>query len=433
MCQLFKLCGLFFAIANINVDAFPFQLVHQWKASTGGSILSIDVLVGNTPGQQVLASAGHKDDGNIRLWPFEHENIKDMGQSSIGVKVHDGGSSIFTLSRLLPDSSSQMQYLASGSFDRSAKIHRAVGGADFRLETIGALPEHTGWVRKVALTSFRDNQHASNSPIALSIGCNLINVWTLIDNEASVTEACNNAVRIARLDAGPSPDDPAEEIFRRHDILSFAIVEDSSNSYVVAGLVDGTVRAFRAKYREWYNRKTNNSSPYDATGSCDCAGVENDHDSIAIAENENPCISMNAHDGRVTAVLAIDGMCDFVTTGYDGRWIRWHIEEDGSTLIKTAEGCIPSVPASADHGVEGQRICSAVVIADKQDNTHTLCMATNSGCVYRTNLSNAETCEMIWKSDNTSCKVAAISHTVQDGCLSIFASTSDGMIMVFQQ
>ena len=161
----------------------------------------------------------------------------------------------------------------------------------------------------------------------LSIGCNLINVWTIQQASASRQKhkkdsSVVDVVRVARLDAGPSPDDPPQEsAFRRHDILSIAVVvvvaadpsssrqqssSSSSSSWIVAGLVDGTIRVFPANFQEWANRI--DVSPYDATGSCDCATTVDSLEDASprlVPDDETPCSSTNAHTGRVTCVLCI--------------------------------------------------------------------------------------------------------------------------------
>mmetsp|Transcript_4836 Transcript_4836/g.8246 ORF Transcript_4836/g.8246 Transcript_4836/m.8246 type:complete len:279 (-) Transcript_4836:703-1539(-) len=242
------------------------HLVHQWKASKGSiltaAVVQPSVLVegeathghDNKHQQPILVAGGHADDGRIRCWRLsggssggtKKETVQEIqvqgGSGGDGAKVHDG--SIFSLTPL--HTHQNVNYLVSGSFDRSAAIHRVDVATSSHVvtETIGRLSEHTGWVRLVeaveveSLSSEVDDERTAGTSISLlSIGCNYINAWTFL--------ADGEVVRIARLDAGPSPDDPPDETFRRHDMLSFAILDDddddnSKEKWIVAGLVDGT-------------------------------------------------------------------------------------------------------------------------------------------------------------------------------------------------
>ena len=543
-------CWIYYSTTTVNAHALQ-QPIYQWKASPG-SILAANVVSAVTDDHDpswttttmtttertmprvrpILATSGHSDGGTIRFWPILvkdnttkdeerggdssstiviDDNMASLSSSSSSsssfCKVHDG--SIFTLSSSNSDGSSLLDsssfsYLVSGSFDRSASIHRVEVVPDgdtektsnnVHLETIGVLPDHTGWVRGVQAVHVPNNNDRRLFPIqVLSIGCNLINVWTIQQASASRQKhkkdsSVVDVVRVARLDAGPSPDDPPQEsAFRRHDILSIAVVvvaadpsssrqqstSSSSSSWIVAGLVDGTIRVFSANFQEWANRI--DVSPYDATGSCDCATTVDSLEDASprlVPDDETPCCSTNAHTGRVTCVLCIPDTTDFVSVGYDGRWVRWRIIEqeqhdsnlnidNAFSVSKVEEGYVPSVNEDDDDDDEGNRIlCATVVVsnttASAASATIYIYIGTKSGCLYRACLASSSSktndsggeCKLVWRKSTSTTEAAnhdcscysitAITHAKQDDDdddddenIQVFACRSDGIAMVFQ-
>ena len=415
------------------------QLIHKWRASKG-SILAAETFIEIKSGRRILATGGHSDDGRIRFWELGTSGTglgsfnAQCSAEGIGVEAHSG--SIFSLSHV-NDVRRSESYLVSGSFDRSAAIHRVVplpgeegenNTFDAKLETVGVLPEHTGWVRGVQAVQHSTKCDAGNEISILSIGCNLINVWLINYLDRSV-------VRLARLDAGPSPDDPPEETFRRHDILSIAVVGDDEN--IVAGLVDGTVRVFDAKFDTWYSRSE--QSPYDATGSCDCVKVPDKEGVGTLVEDEKPVLSANAHSGRVTSVLGIPGSSDFVSVGHDGRWIRWAIDKDGGSLSQVLEGYVPPAAAESDND-EGSRICSACISASRQSKECNLYVGTINGCLHKANASEGGKCERVWgghdensSSNEKCCPISAITCMEKEDSLVLIVCRSDGEVMTFRE
>ena len=383
-----------------------FQLLHQFKASSG-SILASEVLSIKEGSGLYLATAGHGDSGTVRLWPLQsilqadHNSNEEEGFSSSSLDAHQG--SIFTLSCVRQNDD---LFVATGSFDRAAKLYQLTTDDEGMItEPLlrGILPEHTGWVRQVEAILPLQSQN-NNLPVVLSIGCEYINAWTTATtNEAS-------SVRIARLDAGPSPDDHEE--FRRHDILCFAVVGETPAAVaIVAGLVDGTLRVFEANLNVWMERY--NNSPYDATGSCGCAddGVVDDR----------PRNAVNAHGGRITSVVPSAACKDtFVTASHDGRWIRWRLEEDFS-LTQIVDGYIPLDD-------DGRRITCAECVDDD-----TLFLGTNTGC-YKACLMKGGESERLWKSDDGS-KISSISSTTtsisDEEANLLILCTSSGDALVF--
>mmetsp|Transcript_15607 Transcript_15607/g.34806 ORF Transcript_15607/g.34806 Transcript_15607/m.34806 type:complete len:454 (+) Transcript_15607:78-1439(+) len=430
------------------------QLIHQWKAARG-SILAADAFVEKQSGRPFLATGGHSDEGRIRLWPLGGRdlNVDTLREGDgVGSRVHDG--SIFSISHLRNNNcaggTSESSYLVSGSFDRSAAIHRVDatlsegddGTVDVELETIGRLPEHTGWVRGVQAVQHSTDRAGSgdgrDAVSVLSIGCNLINVWTVVGKE---DDGSNSVVRLARLDAGPSPSDPPEETFRRHDILSVAIVGgDEDNEWIVAGLVDGTLRVFDAKFVEWYERR-NGGSPYDATGSCDCATFVDEEGGDSTVEDEKPSVSAYAHEGRVTSVLDIPGTSDFVSVGHDGMWVRWNLSHDGATeLSKVGEGYVPATDDGADGDADSRRICSSIIVPDgmREAEQSILYVGTTGGRLYKADVSDGGKCELIWKAEDESrgekiCCVSSMAWMKDDEeTVNIICCRSDGVVMIFR-
>ena len=288
----------------------------------------------------IVAVAGH-DGGHLNLWDISSSDDDDDRPphriSFADHRIHQG--SIFALhvsGSSGKDTDINSVGLISGSFDRSSSWHQLTfisneGKVEVQKKLVGQLPEHTGWARQVKGMSIleEDGQDINTYNINLSIGCNLINVWTAIeanDNDNGTTTTAT--LRIARLDAGPSPDDdPQEDAFRRHDILCLdVLMREDNKSYIVAGLVDGSVRLFDVSSKEWtkqilgiMGKENNNRNTLDATGGC--RPFEN-------YEDERPLLSFYAHEKgtRVCNVHAMYNSDRFVTVGYDGQWIVWKIK-----------------------------------------------------------------------------------------------------------
>ena len=386
---------------------------------------------GSLLGQRnLLATAGH-DGGTVRLWDWDGPHLPSRPRrradrssdarpaadasdlrrppSSRSFDVHGG--SIFSLSSssTLRGFSGGGSLLASGSFDRSAALHRIVaaraypeddGGAtavenakdeagasselnamgSIGMESLGSLRDHTGWVRDVAVVhpatvtnggvsadddcniDMKEIREEGGGRYLLSIGCNFINVcWTAAIEDEGGGEGTMVAKRLARLDSGPSPgDDPTEDGFRRHDILTFAVGGGdggrggnsevggaSMPRYVVAGLVDGTLRAFESQWESWLSRRlqsdeNSGEERYEDSGSC--AAVEG-------LDDDSPVAAVRAHEGRVTGVHALkrhDGVQNsFVSVGYDGGWKVWRLIESKQGLDNEGEGRVSFVKVSS--------------------------------------------------------------------------------------
>ena len=416
-----------------------FHLTQQFQASSKGSVLAIASFPISPSGWQMLAVAGHGG-GYVRFWtvpPSPSEGCPVLAETA---NVHGG--SVFALDRIAPDQSSgvrasdEYMYLVSGSFDRTAKLHRVIisDRNDVTMKTVGDLAEHTGWVRGVRVRT-SGNQYALelSGKHVLSIGCNLINVWTV--KPFSDQRQGFEAVRIARLDAGPSPGDPCEEDFRRHDILCLDLlgdgksVEGKASSWIVAGLVDGTVRVFEGRFDHWQLERFS-KSPYSATGNC--AVVED-------VQDDRPTLAFKAHSGGVTGVHKIPGSPqDFISLGHDGRWVRWHIAysdagvEGRRTPIfaKEREGRVPAVRTGTSEVSTETRIISSSVVTDINQKC-SLVLGTTGGSMYQVDISSkdASACKEIWKDDTGKNSITSIATLGSD---LVAAGTSAGSVMVFQ-
>ena len=489
-------CCLFCVVCSDFVtNCNSLQLRHTWKGSPkGGSILTADVLELRNKGDgaenssRFLATAGHADGGKIRFWTlppsFIFSNDEDRGQKEIELKnlkcesatIHNG--SVFCLSLSTPNLEDRDQgsnpdsiWLVSGSFDRSASIHlvRKTTEDDLSdqgqiaLQTLGSLPEHTGWVRgvKAILLSNRPEEEiydakrmCSNSVYMLSIGCNLVNVWTF-SSRSTHDLPINRILRIARLDAGPSPDDDPAEEFRRHDILAIEIISVDrghcacNDMWLVAGLVDGTIRVFELRWEDWFRLQASGISPYEPTGSC-ALPAPNSGDEGDVTD-DSPIISIAAHDGRVTAIHAIPDTTDFLTVGYDSKWIYWRLEDPSPNssepqLAKLKEGY---VSGTKDPDKLHDRICSSAVVMLDNDqgkeciegSAMMLYTGTTSGSLYRTKLSSSvgfqDETAVLWESEagDEGCYVSALTTMTASGNAkkhSIFACRSDGLVMLFE-
>ena len=445
-----------------SVEALNLDLVHTWKASTKGSILTAAIVqplrVADKEHQQpMLVTGGQAGDGRISCWKLSDNSLEGNKKETVqeiqvgsGARIHDG--SIFSMASCL-STHQNINYLVSGSFDRSAAIHRVDIGKSSHVvtvQTIGRLPKHTGWVRHVEAVEEMtpspeadDERTAGTSISLLSIGCNLINIWSALED--------GEVVRMARLDAGPSPNDPPEETFRRHDILTFAILGDNNGNskarWIVAGLVDGSIRVFVAKFEEWMRRRQN--SPYDATGSCDCPTTTTsfafDHQdeqdmAVHVLEDEKPFLSTNCHEGRITKIHCIQGFPDdFVSTSFDGTWVRWRIDAEMKSLSKLVEGSI----SKAGEQTNEDRICSSTIVTentcdDDGQNNVVMYLGTSSGCLYRSWLSRGGESEKIYGSNgkDVSRSITAMTpwrqKSINRSVEFLVACRSDGTAMLFR-
>lgn len=441
---LFVLCCLYLLCEHhldLLVAVEALHLERHWKASKGSiltaaiiqrsaQVNNVGVKVGepNSHDVPILVTGGH-DGGSIRYWNYLSDEHLGGKTEPCEQEIHKG--SIFSLMACRSCSRQNTNYLVSGSFDRSAAIHRVDIDWPVTFNTIGRLPEHTGWVRRVEAVEERLVETGEDAITLLSIGCNLINLWTVKEDG----EVC----RTARLDAGPSPYDPVEESFRRHDILAFATIglEDNSEAkWIVAGLVDGTIRVFEAKFEKWMKRREN--SPYDATGSCDCFDSDaQDANSSSTVEDEKPIIATSGHAGRITNIHCIQGFPDdFVSTSYDGTWVRWRINAEKKSLSKLVEGSI----AKADEQInERRRICSsAIIITENDRDNDAIYFGTSSGCLHRSSLSVGGESEKIYEcKDKTSSgkdiSITALTyHRRMDQSVDLIACRSDGEILLFR-
>ena len=437
---VFVLCCLYLLREHhLDLAVEALHLERHWRASKG-SILTAAIIQTSNVGVEVeepshsddvpiLVTGGHADSGRIRCWNYSSDDHLEGKTQICEQEIHRG--SIFSLMAWRSCCRQNTIYLVSGSFDRSAAIHRADTDWPVTFNTIGRLPEHTGWVRRVEAVEQRLVETGEDAITLLSIGCNFINLWTVKKDG----EVC----RTARLDAGPSPCDPVEETFRRHDILAFATIglrDNGEAKWIVAGLVDGTIRVFKAEFEGWMKRREN--SPYDATGSCDCFNSdEQDANDSGTVEDEKPILATSGHAGRITNIHCIQGFPnDFVSTSYDGTWVRWRINAENKSLSKLVEGSI----AKSDEEINEKRwICSSTIITEKNDRDNdAIYFGTSSGCLYRSSLSIGGESEKIYE-----CKVKTASgkdisitalthHRRMDQSVDLIACRSDGECMLFR-
>ena len=429
-------------------------VVHTWKASKG-SILTAAIVqpLREHHQQPILVTGGHAGDGRISCWKLSNNSLEGNKKETVqeiqvgsGARIHDG--SIFSMASCI-STHQNINYLVSGSFDRSAAIHRVDVGTSSHavtVQTIGRLPEHTGWVRHVeaveekSLSPEADDERTAGTSISLlSIGCNLINTWSVLED--------GEVARVARLDAGPSPNDPPEETFRRHDILTFAILGDNDGNskakWIAAGLVDGSIRVFVAEFEKWMRRRQN--SPYDATGSCDCpttttttaTSIAFDHqdeqDMVEhVLEDEKPFLSTNCHAGRITKIHCIQGFPDdFVSTSFDGTWVRWRIDAEMKSLSKLVEGSISKAGEQKNEG----RICSSTIVTENtcndRQNNMVIYLGTSSGCLYRSWLSRGGESEKI-HGNGKDASITAMTPWRHKSVELLVACRSDGTAMLFR-
>jgi WD40 repeat protein len=418
------------------------QLQQSWQAAPGSVLATAQVSLSTGT---FLATAGH-DGGRVRLWKLRSKDGED-GESLL--PTHQG--SVFALESSTPSGGN---LLVSGSFDRSAKVQRISFNSDGGLmsKTIASLPEHTGWVRGVRIVDSGDKTgsgaekaNKSDSDLFfLSIGCNLINVWTT-SSEQETSEDAKMSRRLARLDGGPSPGDPLDEPFRRHDILAIDVAQyyksDNDDSafapWIVAGLVDGTLRVFKTRWGVWKSRTQN--LLYDSTGSCSktVEGAEND---------DLPVCSVKAHDGRVTGVHAVPHTHFVVSVGYDGCWRQWKIDLDLSSVELVAVG---DIVGSEKNNPTKTRISSSVIAPQSSDSdvdataqSWSLVMGTAGGQIYRVlaselGLLEPSTSELIWSEEDASITaLTCIDKCANDsqgsnGIFAIAAGTSKGIVRLF--
>jgi WD40 repeat protein len=391
-------------LLRFHLSVSALQLQQSWQASKK-SVLAVSRVMllptsPESPTRYLLATAGHEG-GTVRFWeaPF--------GETAAVVSTHKG--SIFTLA-------SQKDYLLSGSFDKSAVVQRIQKtNTGLAFTKIATLPEHTGWVRGVQIVSSCDE----GKQFFLSIGCNLINVWEDCGDETT-------ARRLARLDAGPSPGDPEDELmFRRHDILAITTLH---SSIIVAGLVDGTLRAFEGRWKFWKDRRTpERDFFYDSTGSC---GKTDDDD------DDRPCAAVRAHQGRVTGVHALPYKDEFISVGHDGCWRHWRLDKGKSSFVMLAEGDIKD--PGGDNDTNDHRICSSVLIPDKKGKEWSLVVGTFSGAIYRISLYEGKElsskCSKIWAGTNRDCSITALTWMpLEEGTeqIAVVAGNTNGLVHIF--
>jgi WD40 repeat protein len=397
------------------------QLEQSWQASTKSVLVASRVVLSPIPTQQtsplerkhryppqyLLATAGH--DSTVRLWeaPFG-----ETAASVVISSTHKG--SIFTLA-------SHNDFLLSGSFDKSAvvqNIQKANNGT-LCITKIATLPAHTGWVRGVQIVSAAGDERGKQL-FFLSIGCNLINVWEESDCGDEAT-----ARRLARLDAGPSPGDPEDEmLFRRHDILAITTTDDCS--IIVAGLVDGTLRAFGGRWKFWKDRRTPQGDfVYDGTGNC---GKTDDDD------DDRPCAAVRAHQGRVTGVHTLPNKDEFISVGHDGCWRHWRLDKAKSSFVMLAEGDING--PGGDYDTNDHRICSSVLVPDKE-NEWSLVVGTIGGAIYRIRICEeklSSKCSKIWAEAKRGCSITALTWIpLKEGTkqIAVVAGNTNGLVHIF--
>lgn len=451
-------------LLSFVISALSLQLRRSWQAISGGkSVLAISGMTVlppvpkspslprtgtiNNPAEMAdnpyfLATAGH-DGGMVRFWKTslaEGNSIINVTVAAVST-IHNG--SIFNMA-----SHSHRDYMLTGSFDRSATVQRiqriaksSGDGETLAFTTVATLPEHTGWVRKVHIVSLpRDDEQGGG--VYLSIGCNFINVWTSNDSRGGdqtinlATLPTAVARRLARLDAGPSPGDPEEEMaFRRHDILTMDVAVaspgENPSSVIVAGLVDGTLRAF------WWNflnkqRERAGGDVYDGTGSC----------GNGIAGDERPYAAVCAHQGRVTGIHAVGNTPekayrDFITVGHDGYWRRWRLDSMvTSSFTMIEEGSIVGLDGG-DCNAMNYRICASVLVPQNESEP-SLVVGTTSGSIYHISLARREGTapakgRKMWKEATAGCAITSLACMpgMLAGTCAVVAGSSNGFVHIF--
>jgi WD40 repeat protein len=414
------------------------QLQQSWQAAPGSVLATAQVSLSNA---NCLATAGH-DGGTIKLWKLWPED----GEEGESIITHQGP--VFALASC-PSIGGNL--LLSGSFDRSAKVQRISfnNDGDLMSKTIASLPEHTGWVRGArivdssgTISSGAEKANKADSDMFfLSIGCNLINVWT-IPSEQETSVGAKMSQRLARLDGGPSPGDSLDEPFRRHDILAMDVAQshksDNNDSafapWIVAGLVDGTLRVFKSRWGVWKNRTQN--LLYDSTGSCSKTvdGAEND---------DLPVCSVEAHQGRVTGVHAVPYTNFVVSVGYDGCWRQWKVDLELLSVELVAFGDV--VGSENNNDPTKTRIRSSVIVPQSSDSdadAWSLVIGTVGGQMYRVlaselGLLESSTSELIWNEEDASITALTCIYTCANDLqgsnviFAIAAGTSNGAVRLF--
>ena len=361
----------------------------------------------------------------------------------------------------------------------------------------------TGYMKENAVMNF-----------CLSIGCNLVNVWIPatttdvigLDPEsrdqsiphqeegtppvAEAADPTTTSHRLARLDGGPSPNDTEE--FRRHDIVSMEVLvlkssssngnrNKKGNSIIVAGLVDGTLRAWKGRWNYWLQRRNENGEyVYDATGSCCnnlssnvCSVEEGDQKGSQREKNDGsyddkPCASVHAHEDRVIGIHACyydedsngdendatSNVGTFISVARNGCWGLWRIpteEEEGNQGNNNANGfdllSNGSMFSTDDFNADEQRICSSAVACF---GTHAVLYAgTTNGRIYSVTIAKEETTSsskrLAWKEDEefnqeatTATSITSlhwINAPIMQDCKHLgylFTGNSDGLLRCFE-
>ena len=155
---VFVLCCLYLLREHhLDLAVEALHLERHWRASKG-SILTAAIIQTSNVGVEVeepshshdvpiLVTGGHADSGRIRCWNYSSDDHLEGKTQICEQEIHRG--SIFSLMAWRSCCRQNTIYLVSGSFDRSAAIHRADTYWPVTFNTIGRLPEHTGWVRRV--------------------------------------------------------------------------------------------------------------------------------------------------------------------------------------------------------------------------------------------------------------------------------------------
>jgi len=365
------------------------HIVTSFRASTKSILTSAPITF--TKEKVILATAGHEK-GMLHLWTLPSSLTTSIAATTTAAvpertsfQIHNG--SIFSLHAITSKTKEEECYILSGSFDRSASLHHlSIKDAnDYKLEHVGTLPDHTGWVRHVEILSIHQKKM-----ILSSIGCNYINLWTpttpLSSSTATMANTQMTAKRITRCDGGPSPnDDVTQKEFRRHDILTMCTLSSTTQQHqqqhatrlTVAGLVDGSLRIFQT-----FNTMDNidddddeESKENDYTGNC--APVPN-------RDDVTPIVSIMAHDGRIVGIHQVQSSpprnkdnndddndkntFEFITVGYEGDWKWWRFSIYSSIIITnetnnavTQECIAPPSPLSSSN-VEITNLSSGTIL-----------------------------------------------------------------------
>lgn len=157
--------------------------------------------------------------------------------------------------------------------------------------------------------------------------------------------------------------------------------------WIVAGLTDGSLRAWRGRWCFWQERRSAAGGViYDSTGSCD--GCDAD---------DRPCAAVHAHDARAIAVHALPDRDshEFISVGRDGSWRHWMLDIKKPRFVEVAGGDLIHAQREKEgdtrNDLKGPTFCSSMLVPLQQGTARcrwSLVAGTNTGELYRIHFSD---------------------------------------------